>query len=129
VTDNAGLSGSATVTVVVDAPVVVLPMRVANIAMGVASSGNGQARATADVLVVNGSGQPVSGVMVTGNWTGLTARSGVGATTGSNGVARFTSSQTRSTSGIFVFTVTGASLSGYQYQPSTNTETSDSIAR
>ncbi len=129
VTDNAGLSGSTAVTVVVDAPVVVVPMRVADIAMGVTVARNGQARATADVRLVNGSGQPVAGAVVTGNWMGLAPRSGVSATTGSNGVARFTSSQTRATSGTFVFTVTGASLGGHQYQPSTNTETSDSIAR
>lgn len=129
VTDNAGLSATSAVTVVVDAPVVVVPIRVADIAMGVSVARNGQARATADVRVVNGSGQPVAGVLVSGNWSGLVSRNGVSATTGSNGVARFDSGPTRASSGSFVFTVTGASLSGHQYQPATNTETSDSIAR
>ncbi len=129
VTDNAGLSSGSAVIVVVEAPVVILPMRIADIAMSLNVARNGQARASADVRVVNGSGQGVAGVSVSGNWTGLAARSGVTAVTGSDGVARFVSGQSRASSGSFVFTVTGASLSGYQYQAGSNTETSDSIAR
>jgi hypothetical protein len=47
---------------------------------------------------------------------------------GSSGTASFTSPQTRA-SGTFVFTVTGVTLSGYAYNASLNTETSDSITR
>lgn len=129
VTDNSGLSASSSVTVTVDAPVVVVPMRVADIAMSVQVAKNGNAKATANVKVVNGSGQPVAGAVVTGNWSGLVSRTGATATTGSDGIASFTSANSRSTSGSFVFTVTAVSLSGYQYQPATNTETSDAIAR
>lgn len=129
VTDNSGLSASSAVTITVDAPVVVIPMRVADIAMSVQVARNGQAKATAAVKVLNGSGQPVAGAVVTGNWSGIVSRSGATATTGSNGVASLVSPNTRATSGSFVFTVTGVSLAGHQYQPATNTETSDSISR
>lgn len=129
VTDNSGLSASSAVTITVDAPVVVIPMRVADIAMSVQVLKNGQARATAAVKVVNGNGQAVAGAVVTGNWSGIVSRSSASATTGSNGIASLVSPNTRSSSGSFVFTVTGVSLAGHEYQPATNTETSDSIAR
>ncbi|MBI5258058.1 MAG: PKD domain-containing protein [Burkholderiales bacterium] len=129
VTDNSGLSASSAVTVTVDAPVVVLPMRVADIAMSLTVAKNGNAQAGAAVRVVGNDGLPVAGVLVTGNWSGLVSRTGVTATTGSNGVASFSSPNTRKTGGSFVFTVTGATLNGYSYAPQTNTETSDSIAR
>ena len=51
------------------------------------------------------------------------------ATTDGTGVARFSSPSSRGTTGSFVFTVKGATLNGYTYTPSTNTETSDSITR
>ena len=129
VTDNSGLSASSAVTITVDAPVVVIPMRVADIAMSVQIIKNGQSKATAAVKVLNGSGQPVVGAVVTGNWSGIVSRTGATATTGSNGVASLVSPNSRSTTGSFVFTVTGVTLAGYEYQPATNTETSDSIAR
>ena len=66
---------------------------------------------------------------MTGNWSGIVSRTGATATTTSNGVASLVSPNTRSTSGSFVFTVTGVSLAGYAYQPATNTETSDAISR
>ncbi|MBH9576233.1 PKD domain-containing protein [Inhella proteolytica] len=129
VTDNSGLSASSAVTITVDAPVVLIPMRVADIAMYLQVARNGQAKATAMVKVLNGSGQPVAGAVVTGNWSGIVSRTGATATTTSNGVANLVSPNTRSTSGSFVFTVTGVSLAGYAYQPATNTETSDAISR
>lgn len=129
VTDNSGLSASSAVTITVDAPVVVIPMRVADIAMSVQIARNGQSKATAAVKVLNGSGQPVVGAVVTGNWSGIVKSIGATATTGSNGVASQVSPNSRSTTGSFVFTVTGVTLAGYEYQPAANTETSDSIAR
>ena len=129
VTDNSGLSASSAVTITVDAPIVILPIRVADIALSVGVARNGQAKATAAVTVVNGNGQAVAGAVVTGDWSGLVSRKGASASTGSNGVASLVSPNTRATSGSFVFTVTGVSLAGHVYQPATNTETSDSIAR
>ena len=129
VTDNSGLSATSAVTITVDAPVVVIPMRVADIAMSVQVAKNGQAKATAAVKVLNGSGQPVPGAVVTGSWSGIVNSTGATATTGSTGIASLVSPNARKTSGSFVFTVTGVTLAGYEYQPATNTETSDSIAR
>lgn len=129
VTDNGGLTASSSVTITVDPVVVVPTMRVADIAMGLTvGSRNGNGQASAAVKVVDANGLAVSGVTVTGNWSGIVSRSGTSATTDSSGVARFNSPVTKRT-GTFVFTVTGASRSGYTYAPLTNTETSDSITR
>ena len=128
VTDNNGLSAASAVTITVDAPVVVLNMRVADIAMGLNLVRPGTARATAAVMVMDGAGKPVAGVAVAGNWSGLTGGSS-SATTDSAGLARFVSASAPASSGSFTFTVTGVARSGYTYQPLSNTETRDSIAR
>lgn len=117
VTDNSGLSASTSVTA----------MRVADIAMGLSASRN-SAKATAAVKVLDANGLAVAGATVSGAWSGLTSGK-ASATTDSTGTARFTSNSTRATSGRFTFTVKGVTRSGYSYAPSTNTETSDSIAR
>ncbi len=127
VTDNAGLSASSNVTVTVDAPVVVLAMRVADIGMGLTVARNGAATASALVKVVDAGGLPVAGASVGGQWSGLVARTST-ATTDASGVARFTSPSSKS-SGSFRFAVTGVSRTGFSYAPLTNTETSDSIVR
>lgn len=129
VTDNSGLSATSSVSITVDPPVVLISMRVADIAMSVNVGRNRNATAGAAVKVLDASGLAVSGVTVTGNWSGLVSRTGATATTDSTGVARFTSPVSRASSGTFVFTVTNAARSGYSYAPLTNTETSDSIAR
>ena len=128
VTDNSGLSAVSAVTITVDAPVVLLDMRVSDIAMSLSAAKTGTARAGAAVKVLNSAGQPVVGASVAGSWSGLTSGSS-SATTDSSGVARFASASTRATSGSFTFTVTNVLRSGYTYQPLSNTETRDSIAR
>jgi PKD repeat protein len=129
VTDNSGLSASSSVTITVDPPVVVQTMRVGDIAMSISVAKNGNAKATAAVKVLNAAGLPVAGAVVTGNWTGLAPRTGATATTNGAGVATFGSGNSRASSGSFIFTVTGISLSSYSYDAANNTETSDSIAR
>lgn len=128
VTDNSGLSASSTVTITVDAPVVVLAMRVADIAMSLKVAKNGSAQAGAAVKVLGSNGLPVAGATVAGTWSGVVSRSS-SVVTDSTGVARFSSPTLRGGSGSFVFTVDNVSSSGYSYAPLTNTETSDSIAR
>ena len=128
VTDNAGLSASSSVTITVDAPVVVVGMRVANIAMSLVVAKNGNAQANAAVKVLDANGLPVAGAVVSGTWSGLVARTGT-ATTDGTGVATFVSPSTRSKTGTFVFTVNSVTLNGYSYQPLSNIETSDSISR
>lgn len=128
VTDNAGLSASSSVTITVDAPIPVLDMRVADIAMSLVVAKNGNAQAGAAVKVLDANGQPVAGAVVSGTWSGLVSRTGT-ATTGGTGVAIFSSPSTRSKTGTFVFTVNSVTLNGYSYQPLSNIETSDSISR
>lgn len=128
VTDNAGLSATTSVTVTVDAPVTIVNMHVASIDMTRTVSRNGTARATAAVKVVDANGLPLSGVAVSGRWSGLVAGTAT-LTTGSNGIASFTSANTRASTGTFTFTVTGVSRTNANYVPTANVETSDSIAR
>ena len=128
VTDDSGLSAISSVTVTVDAPVVVVPMRVADIALSRTVAKNGAANASAVVRLVDGNGLPVAGASVAGNWSGLVARSGT-AITDSTGLGTFTSPNTRASGGSFTFTVTGVVKADFDYAPTTNTETSDSIAR
>ena len=128
VTDNSGLSASSSVTVTVDAPVLVQSMRVADIAMGLNVAPSGTAQASAAVKLVDANGVPVAGASVAGQWSGLVSRAS-GATTDASGIARFNSPNSRARNGIFRFTVTGVSSSGHSYAPLSNTETSDSISR
>ena len=126
VTDDSGLTSLASVAIVVDPLVAVVPMRVADIAMALGGNKT-QTRATAAVTVRDGNGQPVAGATVSGSWSGLTTGA-ASAVTGSNGVATFTSANTRAKTGTFTFTVTGAALAGYAYDSALNTETRDSIS-
>lgn len=128
VTDDSGLSATSSVTVTVDPPVTLATMRVADIDMSLKVAKNGSAQASAAVTLRDASGHPVVGASVSGSWSGLVSRTS-SATTDGAGVARFSSPSTRSKSGTFVFTVKGATLSGYTYAPALNTETSDSISR
>ena len=126
VTDDDGLSATGSITVTVDAPVALLAMRVADIAMSLNVAKNGSATATAAVKLRDAGGAPVVGASVTGRWSGLVSRT-ASATTDGSGIARFTSPSSRSRTGTFAFSVDGATLNGYTYAPATNTETSDSI--
>lgn len=123
VVDNSGLSSVAdTVTITVQNNNYVY---VASIAMSRSTSKQGT-QATATVTVRNQSGALVSGATVTGQWSGLTSGT-VSKSTSRNGTAALTSSRTKST-GTFIFTVTGITISGYPYSPANNNETSDSIS-
>ncbi len=126
VTDDSGLTAQRSVTITAQAPVVIVPMRVADIAMSLTRTKT-QARATAAVQVLDGNGNPVPGATVAGRWSGLTSGT-ASVVTGSNGVATFTSANSKAKSGTFTFTVTGITLAGYAYDSSLNVETSDSIS-
>jgi PKD repeat protein len=126
VTDNSGLTAQRSVTITAQAPVVVVPMRVADIAMGLTKTRT-QARATAAVQVLDANGNVVPGATVAGRWTGLTTGS-ASVVTASNGIATFASASSKAKSGTFTFTVTGVTLSGYSYDSAKNVETSDSIS-
>jgi len=101
-------------------------MSVGDIAMQVVpGTANGGAQAQAIVLIRRADGQPVAGVAVTARWGDL-VKGATTATTDLNGRAVFTSKNVRR-SGQVTFTVTGASKPGAIYDPSQNTETSDSV--
>ena len=128
VTDNSGMSTTRSVVITVD-PVVAAPtMRVTDIAMSVSVNRSGRAQASARVSVRDANGQAVPGATVKGRWSGLVSRNST-VSSGNDGSANFTSPNTRTASGSFVFTVTSVTLAGYEYTPADNTETSDSIAR
>lgn len=126
VTDGGGLSSSPVSTSISVAPAPVVSMHVANIAMALSVKGK-NAQATATVTVTDSAGLPVSGATVSGQWSGIINKT-VSGTTGTNGSVVLNSGST-SKNGTFTFTVTGISRSGYTYDSSTNTETSDSIVR
>lgn len=126
VTDSSGLTAQRSVTITAQAPVVIVPMRVADIAMGLTRNKT-QTRATAAVKVTDTSGNAVPGATVAGRWSGLTTGT-ASVVTASNGIATFTSANTRAKSGTFTFTVTGVTLSGYSYDSTKSAETSDSIS-
>jgi len=127
VTDNAGLTDTKSVTINASAPVVLQSMHVDAITVALRTFRNGNAEATAQVTIRDGNGNAVPGATVTGVWSGVVSGSG-SALTGSGGVASFKSARTKA-SGSFTFSVTGVTLSGYQYTPSSNTEVSDSATR
>jgi PKD repeat protein len=133
VTDSAGLTSmksvAITATSTTSPPVTnnTGTLSVAGITVSLSSNKSGRTVASANVTIKDGAGNMVGGASVTGNWSGAVSGSGSGITD-SAGVAIIKSSRTQQ-SGSFVFTVTGVSLSGYQYVPANNTETSDSASR
>lgn len=126
VTDNSGLTAQRSVTIIAEAAVVSVPMHVGAIAMALTRT-KAQTRATAAVSVRDGQGNGVPGATVSGKWSGLTSGTG-SVVTGSNGVATFTSANSKARSGTFTFSVTGVALSGYAYDSAKNVETTDSIS-
>ena len=133
VTDSAGLTSMKSVTIAATSPTTptvtnnTATLSVGAITISLSNNKSGKTDATANVAIKDGAGNLVGGATVTGDWSGVVAGSGSGVT-GNNGVASIKSPRTQQ-SGQFIFTVTGVSLSGYQYVPSNNTETSDSATR
>jgi beta-glucanase (GH16 family) len=88
-------------------------LRVASLTMGTALNGpNWQAVAT--VKVTDGDGVPMSGVSVSGAWSGLINVGVNSATTDSNGLAVLNSGRAKG-SGTITFCVTNLSKTGYTY--------------
>lgn len=121
VTDMTGLSGTDTVTVVVNPPP---PVFVHHIDMTLAQT-SGRWIATAAVTVVDQNGYAIPNATVTGTWSGL-VRGTYSGKSDVAGVARIASPTTTSR-GTFTFTVTGIIATGYKYDATKNGETKDSI--
>ena len=131
VTDAAGLTSMKSVTITATStttPTVTTNNATLSVAaISVTVSKGAKVEARANVTVRDGAGNMVGGATVTGTWSGAVSGTGSGIT-GSTGVATIKSSRTQE-SGQFIFTVNNVSLSGYQYLPANNTETSDSATR
>jgi hypothetical protein len=100
-----------------------------NIAMGIAIV-KGKYRASAGISVLRSGNTPAVKATVTGIWTlNGTVIGTASAITSRSGLATIYSPQVSATKGsVFTFTITGITLSGLQYTPSLNKETSDSVA-
>jgi PKD repeat protein len=127
VTDNSGLTSTKSVTINATNAVAAQSTHVADIAMRLVAVNNRSMRALADVTVHDADGRALPGATVNGRWSGLVSGK-ASAVAGNNGVASLQSPGSRN-GGTFVFTVTGITLPGYNYQAGSNTETSDSITR
>lgn len=128
-TGNGGVSGTASVTV--RAAPVVPTMHVGSITLTreklPVKKGSALYRVTASVLILDASGAAVSGAEVRGNWSGAYTANDVSAIT-IGGTARFTTASVQAPKGsTFTFTVADVVKSGWAYNPSANTETTDSI--
>ena len=125
VTDDQGLTDSASVAIDATPPVSTPSMHVQ--AITVTLSGNKRNTvAIATVEIRDGDGNPVAGAQVDGRWSGVVSGSD-SVLTDTAGIATFRSSRTRS-NGTFALEVTGVALSGYAYDAADNLETSDSAS-
>jgi hypothetical protein len=123
VSDNRGGTGSATATITVTAAPLVNMWIGAISGQAHAQGKNKWARVTIAVRDLNG--QPVSGAVVTGQWSG--ARSGTAsASTASSGTVTIDSAKSKN-GGTTTFTVTGITKSGYTYTPAQNSASSIAI--
>ena len=89
-------------------------------------------KAQATVLIYDQNGQATANATVSGNWywRGALLQTGVSGLTDALGQAVIQSSPTKPRSGdVYTFVVTGVALTGYQYDPSANKETQDSITK
>lgn len=88
--------------------------------------GSYRTKAMATVEILNPFGDPVSGAIVKGRWSGLTGDSD-SARTSSDGKAYVYSNWETDASGTFTFTVNDVYKRGWTYNPDQNAETEDSV--
>jgi PKD repeat protein len=119
VTDNSGMTGTTTATISVSGTP---SMHVASISVANRQVSGQWYAATAQVVVVNAStGARLSGVTVTGTWSGAASGSG-SALTDTSGIATISSARFKQ-GATATFTVTGLSKAGYVYDPQGNVVT------
>ena len=113
VTDNQGASSSSSINITVSS-IVNATISVSDISMSLASNGrNTSARAL--ITVTDGNGAPVSGVTVSGSWSGLTGGGFTGTTDASGQFVAASANSKKS--GTFTVRITNLSASGYTYKP------------
>jgi PKD repeat protein len=125
VTNSAGFSASSTVGIT--ATTVQPKMYASAIAMALSVPNRSQVYATARVTVRDANGNVVPNATVAGSWSGVVTGA-KSALSDAAGVAAITSAQTKK-SGTFKFTITGITASGFTYDATLNTMTSNSITR
>ena len=123
--DATGGSDTATLEITVDAAGTVTDIYISDITMNSATSGGNRISGIASITVRDEFGSTVSGASVSVDWSGATSSSASGATDGS-GVVVFESGKKKN-GGTYTVTVTDVTGSGYNYNPTLNVETSDSI--
>ena len=129
VTDNEGATVSDEVVITVTEAVVQPMMHISSIDMSTAKVKlrGWYTRAVSTVTVVDTNGDPVEGVMVSGNWSGLTSDIDSNIETDSAGQAIVYSDALKKAVGTFTFTVTNVVKDGLIYNFEDNMETSNSI--
>ncbi|MBN2508489.1 MAG: HYR domain-containing protein, partial [Verrucomicrobia bacterium] len=125
--DTGGLESPASAEAVAT-PNSLIPMHVQSILMSAVQVGKNW-KASASVLIVDGTGAPVPGALVTGNWTldGTLCEAGVTGTTDAAGTAVISSVPYKISSGEFRFEVAEAALAGHVYDAAANVETSGTV--
>lgn len=126
VTDNLGATSSASVVITVTAPPQAVIMKVAAITGGTYTQ-SGRRGATAKVQIVNSSGQPVAGAVVTGSFSG-TVNSSTSGTTASDGTVTLRSTRTSTRPASVTFNVTNVTKTGVTYTPAANTVTTITVS-
>lgn len=124
VTDDDGATAPTSKSVTVSSGGGDTTMFVSDITMSGKKTGTNR-YAIAVVTIKDTAGNLVNGATVSGAWSGATSGS-VSGTTGSNGTVSFQSASIKK-SGTFIFTVTNVTKSGFAYNASLNSETSDSV--
>jgi PKD repeat protein len=124
VTDDRGGSATSQATIQVSAPPAIITS-VGTLSLRIQAASNGNT-AIGTVRIVNSTGQPMSGVSVTGNFSGAVSGA-VTATTDANGNATLISRRFRN-AGTVTLTIASVVRSGTVYDPSRNVLTSVSVA-
>lgn len=127
VTDNKAAATTASLVVIVAAKAVY----VADVVVSLVTVNTTTWGAKATVTVKDALGNLKGGVKVTGSWSGVYAKTGVTATTGTSGTALGVgtiNSTTSTKKGTYTFTITGLTLSGFTYDKTKNVKSAGSIA-
>ena len=125
VTNTMGFSDSKTVTIT--ATTTQPKIYASAIDMSLVASNRIQGYAQAKVTVKDAAGNLIPNATVTGSWSGIVTGSASGVTA-STGVAALNSANTKN-NGTMKFTITGITASGYTYDATLNTMTTNSITR
>ncbi|MGI6301954.1 MAG: Ig-like domain-containing protein [Verrucomicrobiota bacterium] len=124
VNDGALDSATATVILVVNPVATGGTLHVASIQVVALDLGKGLKQGYAEVVIVDSSGNPIEGAIVTGTFTEDITETQQ-STTGTDGMAVFQTTTPASGRCHLTFTVDSVNLDGWLYDPTANVETSD----